>query len=55
MNYIKNALNLIKNHIANKAILILESTVYPGAIEKYLLSLLKKIVFRLIMGFLQNE
>ncbi len=42
MNYIKNALNLIKNHIANKAILILESTVYPGATREIFTEFIKK-------------
>ena len=42
MTYIKNALNLIKNHISNNVVLILESTVYPGGTREIFTEFIKK-------------
>jgi len=42
MTYIKNAFNLIKNHISNNTVLILESTVYPGATREIFTEFIKK-------------
>ncbi len=42
MTYIKNAFNLIKNHISDNAVLILESTVYPGATREIFTKFIKK-------------
>ena len=42
MTYIKNALNLIKNHISDNVVLILESTVYPGGTREIFTEFIKK-------------
>ncbi len=42
MGYIKKALNLIKNHVSDNAVLILESTVYPGGTREIFTEFIKK-------------
>ena len=42
MTFIKNALSLIKNYISDNTILILESTVYPGATREIFTEFIKK-------------
>ncbi len=45
MSYIKNAIDLIKNYISKNQLLILESTVYPGATEEFFLPIILKKKF----------
>ncbi len=42
MSYISETANKIKNYIKKKQMIILESTIYPGATEEFFLPILKK-------------
>lgn len=47
MSYIKNAINLLKNYLSKNQLLILESTVYPGATEEFFLPIISEKKFTL--------
>ena len=42
MSYISETVNKIKNYIRKRQMVILESTIYPGATEEFFLPILHK-------------
>ncbi len=51
MSYIENAVNLSENYFRKNQVIILESTVYPGATEEFFLPIIKKKKFVLGKNF----
>lgn len=51
MSYIKNAIDLSKDYISKNQLLILESTVYPGATEEFFLPTISEKKFTLGKNF----
>ena len=51
LSYVKNTLHLVKNHLINNQLLILESTTYPGTTEEEIVPIIEDQGFKIGVNF----